>query len=200
VNRLLDYLPPVLQSIAEFKAINKGCTPPLQTAWEDTDTLLDDQFIDTATEQSVSVWESEFGITPDVSDTLTVRKTRLKSVWTKSVYTMQWLQGWIAANCGNDTDAPSVSDYLLSVTFPVQADYLNLIRVLKNRIPANILLCPILLGREKELYYHTIYPQSHITCSIQTDIADIPVDTPTDNAGNMVSDNNGDLIITGGTT
>jgi len=198
VNRLLDYLPPVLQNIRELGTICKACTKPLERAWEDADALLDDQFIQTAAEASVAVWEAEYGIIPGATDTLETRKARLRSVWTKSVYTMRWLSEWVQANCTDAVAAPSVSDYALTVTMPVGADCLSLIRALYRRIPANILLCPVFLDRSRQNYYHRIYPRAYMTFTIRTQAVDLPVDTPTDNSGHIVSDDNGDIIISGG--
>ena len=57
--KLIDYLPPVLQSVMEFAAITGAQQPEIEAAWDALNLVMDNQFIDTATEAGVTVWEKE---------------------------------------------------------------------------------------------------------------------------------------------
>ena len=77
--RLLDYLPPVLREVLEFQAINEANEPEISLAWDALALVLANQFLDTADSSGVSVWEKELRIFPKDTDTLEVRKARIKA-------------------------------------------------------------------------------------------------------------------------
>lgn len=77
--RLINYLPPVLREVLEFQAINNANEPEISIAWDALALLLANQFLDTATEAGVKVWERELRIFPKDTDTLAGRKARIKA-------------------------------------------------------------------------------------------------------------------------
>lgn len=79
--RLLDYLPPVLREVLEFQTINAANEPEIEVAWDAAALLLANQFLETADENGVAVWERELKIYPKDTDTLEVRKARIKAMW-----------------------------------------------------------------------------------------------------------------------
>ena len=79
--KLLDYLPPVLREVLEFQAINAANEPEISIAWDALALVLANQFLDTATASGVAVWERELNIRPKDTDTLEVRKARIKALW-----------------------------------------------------------------------------------------------------------------------
>ena len=46
--RLLNYLPPVLREVMEFKAINEANEPEISLLWDAFALVLANQFLDTA--------------------------------------------------------------------------------------------------------------------------------------------------------
>ena len=78
--RLINYLPPVLREVLEFQAINNANEPEISIAWDALALLLANQFLDTATEAGVKVWERELRIFPKDTDTLAGRKARIKAM------------------------------------------------------------------------------------------------------------------------
>ena len=122
--RLLDYLPPVLREVLEFQAINEANEPEISLAWDALALVLANQFLDTADSSGVSVWEKELRIFPKDTDTLEVRKARIKAMWNLELpYTVPWLKNWLTSICGptgivrklvhrfqNITNVPSFSD------------------------------------------------------------------------------------------
>lgn len=77
--KLINYLPPVLRDVTEFKAINDANEPEISLAWDGLDRVMANQFLDDADERGVSVWEQELKIHPKDTDTLAVRKARVKA-------------------------------------------------------------------------------------------------------------------------
>lgn len=113
---LLDYLPPVLQKVLEFKAINEACEPEIVLAWDALTLILDNQFLDTAKESGVRVWEQELGIYPKDTDTLQARKDRIKAYWNRELpYTLPWLKQWLAGLCGPLGHQETVTDYTIAI-------------------------------------------------------------------------------------
>ena len=99
--KLLDYLPPVLREVLEFQAINAANEPEISIAWDALALVLANQFLDTATASGVAVWERELNIRPKDTDTLEVRKARIKALWNLELpYTLPWLKNWLTGLCG----------------------------------------------------------------------------------------------------
>ena len=118
--KLLDYLPPVLQEVADFIEINEANEPEITLAWDALALVLANQFLDSATEWGVSSWEKDLGILPKDTDTLEERKTRLKAMWNlKQPYTVTWLRQWVTGICGPAGHEEDIFDY----TIDIQLDY-----------------------------------------------------------------------------
>lgn len=118
--RLLDYLPPVLREVLEFQAINEANEPEISLAWDALALVLANQFLDTADSNGVSVWEKELRIFPKDTDTLEVRKARIKAMWNLELpYTVPWLKNWLTSICGSTGHEETISDY----TINIQLDY-----------------------------------------------------------------------------
>ena len=131
--KLIDYLPPILQKVMEFMAITDAQQPEIEKAWAALNLIMDNQFIDTATEEGVSVWESELGITPLSTDTLESRKQRIKTFWTYGVvYTYNWLVNWLKTSCGDDNPLPTMNEYTLRVALPISIDYIGLLESMRR--------------------------------------------------------------------
>ena len=118
--KLLDYLPPVLREVMEFQAINEANEPEISLAWDALALVLANQFLDTADSSGVSVWEKELRIFPKDTDTLEVRKARIKAMWNLELpYTVPWLKNWLTSICGPTGHEETISDY----TINIQLDY-----------------------------------------------------------------------------
>lgn len=118
--RLLDYLPPVLRGVLEFQIINGATEPEISLAWDALTLVLANQFLEDADENGVAVWEKELKIYPKDTDTLEVRKTRIKALWNLELpYTVPWLRNWLAGLCGSTGYELTVAEY----TINIQLDY-----------------------------------------------------------------------------
>lgn len=154
--KLIDYLPPVLQRVMEFAAITGAQQPEIEAAWDALNLVMDNQFIDTATEAGVTVWEKELNIVPLATDTLEDRKQRLKTAWTYGVvYTYNWLVNWLKTSCGENNPPPTINEYTLRVSLPVSVDYLHILDDMRRYVSANVLIDPLILLSKIKIPHYT---------------------------------------------
>lgn len=135
---LLGYLPPLLREVTEFRAINRANEPEIALAWEALEQVLGDQFLDTAGAQGVARWERELRVRPKDTDTLELRKARVKALWNvETPYTLPWLRNWLENACGGEA---LVEDYRLLVKTGAEAlGILPDVKALVRRVvPANM--------------------------------------------------------------
>lgn len=118
--RLLNYLPPVLREVLEFQTISGANEPEIALAWDAMTLVLANQFLEDADANGVAMWERELKIYPKDTDTLEVRKTRIKAMWNLELpYTVPWLRNWLAGLCGPTGYELTVAEY----TINIQLDY-----------------------------------------------------------------------------
>ena len=99
--RLLGYLPPVLREVLEFQTIKAANEPEIVAAWDALNVVLANQFLEDARESGVAMWEQELKIHPKDTDTMEVRKDRIKAMWNLELpYTASWLRSWLDQICG----------------------------------------------------------------------------------------------------
>lgn len=143
----MDYLPPVLREVREFQTINAANEPEFVLAWAIMALILDNQFLETATEWGVSVWEQELRIYPKDTDTLETRKLRIKAKWgMRMPYTITWLRNWITGLCGVEGHSEWTEDYHINIRldFTVLENAQTLMREILDLLlsvrPSNMLL------------------------------------------------------------
>ena len=146
---LLDYLPPFLQQVQEFQAVNAASEPEIKAAWQSLGRVLGNQFVAEANGQGLTVWERELGVFAKDTDTLALRRARIKAAWQRQPpYTLRWLRGWLHELCGAGNYALNVEDYTLNIQLAYDrlpepnallSEILNILEPLK---PANMLLRP----------------------------------------------------------
>ena len=71
---LINYLPLILRKVREYRAITEAEQPEIFALFDRIQFLLDNQFIETATEYGVSRWERLLNILPKGTQTLDERK------------------------------------------------------------------------------------------------------------------------------
>ena len=144
--KLFDYWPPVIQRIRDMQEIARVQQPMIDELWDAVSWLMENQCIDTATEEAVVLWEKELGIVPAPSDTLRQRKARLKLKWVPhNRFTLPWLYDWLRSATGrDDIQYPTVPEntYGLLVRLPWDADWRTIFSDLQRYKPCNIWLDP----------------------------------------------------------
>lgn len=114
--KLLDYLPPVLREVLEFQAVNAANEPEIILVWDALARVMANQFLEEADAAGVAVWEKELELYPKDTDTLELRKARIKSAWNLELpYTLPWLRNWLTVICGPEGHTESVSGYGIDV-------------------------------------------------------------------------------------
>lgn len=155
--KLLDYYPPVVKNILDFQELTKSQETLVGQVWDAVSLAWDNQFIDEATEEGVSNWETDYSLVPSKSDTLKQRKQRLKSKWVPSnKYTFEWLNSWLKTACGDKkfTEA-KLEDYTVKTYLPISCNYTNILTDMREYIPSNMVISPTLQLNELEQKLYT---------------------------------------------
>lgn len=191
-HQLIDYLPPVLRDIRDFGVITQAQQPEIAAAWEALAFVMDNQFIDTATQEGVSMWEKELNIAPLATDSLEDRKKRILAAWAYGVaYTYRWLIGWVRACCGGACPEPSLNEYTLRVYLPASVDYRQLINALRRYVSAGVRLDPLILLSGTQMPHYT---GSAFRRAAKQTLTSDAWDT---NAVNLLADENGKVLVDG---
>lgn len=142
--KLFDYWPPVIQAIRDMQEIARIQQPLIDEAWDSASFLMENQFIDTATEEGVAMWEKELGIVPKSTDTLRQRKAKLRLKWVPhNRFTMRWLYEWLKTVCDTEQiKKPKTIDYALKLFLPYYADWQTICEDLERYMPCNLWLDP----------------------------------------------------------
>ncbi len=90
---LISYLPQFMQEYKELKKIFEIEEPELESIFEQMDIIRNNMFIDSCDENGIERFEKLLKITASKSDSLEVRKNRVKSLWVEEVpYTYNTLK------------------------------------------------------------------------------------------------------------
>lgn len=193
--RLIDYLPPVLQKVREFRAINEANEPEFILAWAAVQLLLDNQFLEDATEIGVSVWEGELNLLPKDGDTLDTRKARIKAMWNlRRPYTVPWLRQWLTAQCGQNGYTLDIEDYtILLELIDRDGDPDELFKTVEQIRPENMILRPILTQNISA----TLYTAGYFATWTVTRLPVLPQEYVilTDENGVILTDENGAVLL-----
>ncbi len=142
---LADYIPLYMQDFSEIKEILNTENIEFQTIDDESETILDNQFIFTCSEVGIKRFEDMLGIKALDDDTLENRRFKVLSVWDNAVpYSIRALKEKLAVLCGEagytlnvyyDTYSIKVRIALKNMKNYVQAE--NMLRAV---IPCNMLM------------------------------------------------------------
>ena len=140
---LWRYLPGYLKDFKELKALFEAEKSEFQMLDINQNNLLNDLFIDTASENGVSRFEKLLGITDTSGDLERRRATVLAKWWNIAPYTMRSLKNRIITIQGNDNvrlEFDNEDIYVLHVTTHLEkTNQINdLIYILQTMCPANM--------------------------------------------------------------
>lgn len=141
--KLIDYLPMFMQNYVEIRAIMDTEQVDVVKAWEDSENVMNDQFVTDATENGVKRWEAILGITPKVTFTLDERKFNILTRMNEQLpYTMESLKNALSSLCGDDgyTLKLDANKYELVVKLALENENSieMVVNLLDKMIPANI--------------------------------------------------------------
>ena len=146
VRQLIDYLPPFLRDVREYKEImSRGEQEEISVLWEAADGVLADQFVNTATLNGVKRWESILGIKPKGTDSLDDRKFRILSRLNEQLpYTLLVLRNMLQALCGGGGFSAEVQAETYTLTVKValvaKSNIDDVGNLLRKVVPANMVI------------------------------------------------------------
>ncbi|MNP39251.1 hypothetical protein D3C76_1328190 [compost metagenome] len=144
LNRLLEYLPELYHDVFDFKEFTETESTELLGLQQVMDQLLDDRFVDTASEQAIKRRESMLGIQADpTTETLDFRRKRLVNRYsTKPPFTFRYLQQRLDYLVGSRRAIASVYElnFILTVTMGIDdaALFREVQLTIHSMIPANL--------------------------------------------------------------
>ena len=142
---VLSYLPPVFSEVYEMQAAAQGENSELNLLWQGAEDLMNDQFIDSATENGVSRWEKMLLLSPGDTDTLPERKFRIQSAMSGRLpFTIWVLREQLDSLCGADGYELTVDygNYKVTVllALAVQNEFDAVTELLQKMLPANLVI------------------------------------------------------------
>lgn len=195
--QLINYLPPALREVLDFRAINEANGPEISLAWEALERVMGNQFLESADKDGVAMWERELQLYPKDTDTLDERKARIKARWnTELPYTCRWLVNWLQSLCGPDNPALTVDGYTLHISLPSRVDYAGILDELRRRIPANLVIAPHirLAGATSKLFIGSAVRLSSKQSMTVLAEGDDGLTAFTDDSGAVFTDENGKIL------
>ena len=139
---LKAYLPEVLKNVREFNSIAEVEQAEIEKLWCEIENILNDQFIESATENGVKRFEKILKLVPKATDTLEKRKFRILTRFNEQIpYTMSTLDSKLKTLCGEN-----------GYTLELVSDAYKVVKVLLMRtVPVNMIVDLSLLYNKHEL-------------------------------------------------
>lgn len=143
--KILEYLPSILHDVEEFQKIGSTEDSELIALWDCLNAALSDQFVQTATNNGVTRWESILQILPKGTDTLPDRKFRILTRLNEQLpYSDRMLRQQLAALCGENGYTMEINhgEYTLTVKVELTAknNFVDVGRLLERVVPANLII------------------------------------------------------------
>lgn len=142
---LIDYFPYVMREFDAVKGIVEGEQPEFEQAWDTTDDLMNNQFINTAGNLGLSRWEQILGITPKGTDTIEERRFRILTRINEELpYTLPQLRVILETLCGKGNCSADIEEgtYILIVKIGLAAknNFSDVEALLNRVVPQNLLV------------------------------------------------------------
>lgn len=140
---LVSYLPPFMADYKEIAVTLEAENPEFVIAWNAAESVLKNEFIESADEYGISRFEKILNILPSKEDTLESRRARVQTRWFYTIpYTLRVFIEKLIVLCGNGnfTIIKNYNEYRLTIITHLelygQTDELE--NVIDYMIPANI--------------------------------------------------------------
>ncbi|MBO8435138.1 MAG: DUF2313 domain-containing protein [Tyzzerella sp.] len=138
------YQPPIVKDYKEFKEISRVENEMLTDCWSWSNKVFLDQFIETLTDNGCKRWEKILNIQPKGTDTLEVRRFRIKSRINEDLpYTYKALLNVLDNLCGNGYEVTLFNDeYRLKILIEltVKRMFDEVEKTVRRMLPANMIL------------------------------------------------------------
>lgn len=145
MKQIQEYWPSVLQEIEEFKELANTENIEINGLKESITNLIDDQFIETATERGIARREKIFKITPYADDSLETRRFRvLARENDKLPYTYRVLENKLNQLCGENGYVMTLNagEYTLNIKIElvVKRMFDEVDKLVRRMAPANLVI------------------------------------------------------------
>lgn len=140
---LIDYLPLYEREYREIQEIMQADEKELSEIWKLLEDLLNDQFVQTATDKGISRWESILGIEPRNIDTLDERRFKILVKLNEQLpYTLSTVKEQLNMLCGADgyQFILDSNNYTVTVNLELRNknNYHTVYDYLRKAVPANM--------------------------------------------------------------
>lgn len=143
---LWKHLPPFLKNFREMCALIDTENPEFNLAAQETDAMVEELFIQTATDTGLKRYEKILGISPATGDSLESRRSAIMTRWHDiTPYTMTTLKNRIIAIQGNDeveiiysTNRPYEIEIITNLENPGQVN--DLAYIIRTMMPCNLIV------------------------------------------------------------
>ena len=147
---MIDYLPEVMKSFAEFVEIAEAEQKSKEQLWEDVDKTFSEGFVSTATDIGLKRWEKTLDIVPKDTDSIEVRRFRIRGRLLRDLpYTYRTFKKMLEGICGEDGYSINMDVDACSIEIKValkRKEFLAEVDQLADDvIPAHILLNVMLM-------------------------------------------------------
>ena len=141
--RLIEFWPPLLRELLEFREIAGALQPEADMAHDDVREAAQELFLESMSVRGIRRWETMLSIYPAAGESLDDRRRRIVLlVLNRLPYTYRALQRYLAEVSDVYTLRLSAAAYTLHVTVELSsaAKRLLLSAILRQMIPANMLV------------------------------------------------------------
>lgn len=155
--KLIDYLPEFLKEVREYKAIlTDGAEPEMVELYQATENALNDQFIQSASENTVSRYEKMLKIVPKSTQSLDDRKFTISTRMNEQLpYTLTSLKQRLETLCGKDKYSVELDadNFTLKVRVALTArnNYDAVCDMLEKIVPVNMIIDTSLMYNQHSL-------------------------------------------------
>lgn len=138
-----DLWPPIMQELKEFQKIAEIEDSFFEQLKQEIQNIVDDQFIQTATEKGIARRERMLKISPFADDTLETRRFRVQGVWNdKLPYTYRVLLERLNSLCGPDGYVIELNpgEYSLKIKIELNKKRMfdEVVKITRQMVPANL--------------------------------------------------------------
>lgn len=145
MTKIADLWPPIMQELKEFQKIAEIEDVFIEKLWQEIENIVDDQFIQTATEKGIARREKMLNVSPFADDTLETRRFRVQGVWNdKLPYTYRVLLERLDSLCGPDGYVIELNagEYSLNIKIELTKKRMfdEVVKISRQMVPANIVI------------------------------------------------------------
>lgn len=138
-----DLWPPLMQELTEFQRIAEIEDEAFAALSQEVSDIVDDQFIELATERGIARRERLLKISPFADDTLETRRFRVQGLWYDRLpYTYKTLTEKLDALCGQDGYEITLNAGAYSLHIRIELTrkrmFDEVVKITRQMVPANI--------------------------------------------------------------